>query len=121
MVDFAIAASWVENRQHQTALQTPKKEILDLLNFQIEVEEYLMHQNEEPTTSDYEPEDEPPLKKHRGREPHPSDHLRKKGVLHMQEIPISAKKNRCKLPGCTANSTKIRCSTCKVYLCLVEG
>ena len=119
MIDFAIAARWIEYHRDQIALNKPKKEILDLLNFRIEIEEYLMHANSMLSTSEYEPES--PQKKFRGRVPHPSDHLRKKGGLHLPEIPIPSKKNRCRFPGCTANATKIRCSTCKVYLCLIEG
>ena len=105
------------------ALKTPKKDVLDYLGFRIELENYLLHSsNEQEDTSEYEPSEPPTPKKARynARIPIPSGHLRTKGILHLPEIPTPATKNQCRMPGCKANSARIRCTACNVYLCIQE-
>lgn len=91
MIDFAIAASWTEYRRDQISLKKSNKEMLDLLSFRIEIQEYLLNVEQSISSSDYEAE-EPTAKKFRGRVPHPSDHFRQKGTLHLPMIPTPAKK-----------------------------
>lgn len=101
-----------------------QNDILDYLQFREKIEEHFIH-SEPPTVtsndddSDYDP-DEPALKRSKARVSHPSDKLRTKNVLHLPEFPTPVTKNRCRFPGCSANKVRIRCSTCKVFLCLQE-
>lgn len=121
--DFSISAGWIEYRRDQKALGTPKKDILDLMGFKEEYAEYLIHGGTQEASSEDSDQEYvcslPPPRK-QPRTSHPSDMLRTKHVLHMPEIPTPAKKNRCRFPGCTANGARIRCATCKVFLCLQE-
>lgn len=123
MFDFAISASWIEYRRDQRLLGTPKKDILDLFRFKEEYAYFLAHGHQDLSEEDSDPDYEcslPPARK-KPRVFHPPDVLRKKHILHMPEIPTPAKKNRCRMPGCSANTARIRCSTCKVFLCLQEN
>lgn len=123
LLDFSLAASWIEYRRDQKALHMPKKDILDYLEFRVKVEEHLIH-SEETTDTDSDPDFEPegpPVKHPKATVPHPPDALRKKKVLHMPEFTNPPTKNRCRLPGCNANKARIRCSTCKVFLCLQDS
>lgn len=120
--DFAIAAGWIEYRRHQRSLGTPKKDVLDLMNFKEEYAEFLIHGHkvvEEDSDPDYVCTIPPPRKQ--PRVAHPPDALRTKNILHIPEIPTPAKKNRCRFPGCGSNGARVQCSTCKVYLCLQEN
>lgn len=120
--DFAICAGWVEYRRHQTALGTPKRDILDCLSFRMKYEEFLSYTEPETSTDEDDPNFEhiPSVsKRSRTRVPHPPDALRKKHVLHLPEFSESKQKNRCRLPGCGSNTARICCSTCKVFLCVL--
>lgn len=105
------------------ALNTPRKDILDYLRFRVEVEQHLIHSEERAHTSNSNPDYEfrPPAKHPKATVPHPPDAPRKKKVLHMPEFPHPPTKNRCRFPGCNANKARIRCSTCKVFLCLQDS
>ena len=126
-VDFAICSSWIEYRRDQIALGTPKKDILDCLNFRIKYEEYLAHGNVEVSSSDDEDPDfepiglVPQIKRPRSRVPQPPDSLRRKHALHLPDFPVPVTKNRCRFPGCKANKARVMCSTCKVFLCLQDN
>lgn len=121
MIDFAVAASWIEYRRDQTALKTAKKDVLDYLDFRCSVAQDLIHNElEYSTDSDFEI-DPRPAERHRGSVPQPPDSLRRKGNLHLPEFPSPVTKNRCRFPGCSANKARIRCSTCKVFLCLQDN
>lgn len=121
--DFAISAGWIEYRRDQRALGTLKKDMLDLMGFKEEYAEYLVYGHAEEESEDSDPNYVcaiPPPRK-QPRVAHPPDALRTKNVLHLPEIPIPATKNRCRFPGCGSNGTRIRCATCKVYLCMLEN
>lgn len=121
-IDFAIAASWIEYRRHKAMSSEPKIDLLDYLEFRVKIQEYLFHGSEECETSEYEPSEPPTPKKRKNnaKVPLPCDHLRKKKNLHLPEIPKPASKNRCRMPGCKSNSARIRCTTCKIFLCMQE-
>ncbi|XP_050511228.1 piggyBac transposable element-derived protein 3-like [Diabrotica virgifera virgifera] len=122
LFDFAISASWIEYRRDQRLLGTHKKDIMDLFCFKEEYAYFLAHGHQE-SSEDSDPDYECSLPPHRKqpRVSHPPDLLRKKHTLHLPEIPTPAKKNRCRMPGCSANSSRIRCSTCQVFLCIQEN
>ncbi|KAI5709629.1 hypothetical protein M8J76_004584 [Diaphorina citri] len=119
-IDFALAAGWIEYRRAQFALRKPRRLILDYLEFREHIDEFLRHTTDsDASDSDYDGPS--PAKHHRALQPLPSDALRKsKREMHMPEFPNPAKKNRCRLPGCNANTARIRCSKCQVFLCLQE-
>lgn len=51
--------------------------------------------------------------------PMPSDNLRtSRTSRRLPEWPENGKPSRCQLPGCDLPKCRIRCSTCKLYLCL---
>lgn len=120
-LDFSIAASWIEYRSHQKMADTPKKDILDYLAFRGKLQEYLLHVSYDSDTDTLECETGTTKKhKNNAKTAIPLNHCRTKNVLHLPEIPKPATKNRCRMPGCKSNSARIRCTTCKVFLCLQE-
>lgn len=127
MFDFAIAAGWVEYRRDQQALKTRKRDILDLLHFREEYAHFLAYgthydtSTREESDSDFTDNSSLPPACKKAKVLHPPDVLRTKHVLHLPEFPQRTSKNRCRMPGCSANSARIRCSTCKVYLCIQEN
>lgn len=121
--DFALAAGWIEYKRDQVALGSRKKDIFDLFQFRQQYANFLAYgtaTTDQSNNSDYEPLRSclPPRK--RARVAHPPHQLRTKNVLHMPEFPQPTSKNRCRMPGCSANTARIRCSTCNVFLCLQE-
>lgn len=122
--DFALAAGWIEYRRDQHALGTRKKDIYDLFEFRKQYAHFLVYgkheMSDESSDSDYEPRFSSLAPHKRARVAHPPDALQNKNVLHMPEFSQPATKNRCRMPGCSNNKARIRCSTCKVFLCLQE-
>ncbi|GFU14152.1 si:ch211-255f4.7 [Nephila pilipes] len=121
-IDFAVAASWIEYRRHKAMSSAPKSDYLDNFAFRIKIQKYFFHGSEEGGTSEYEPSKPPTPQKRKlnAKVPLTSNHLRKKQNLHLPEIPLPVSKNRCRMPGFKSNSTRMRCTTCKVFLCLQE-
>ncbi|KAG8315283.1 hypothetical protein J6590_074018 [Homalodisca vitripennis] len=108
MIDFSIAAGWVEYRRDQNELGTRKRDILDLMQFREKYAHYLAYGTKEESDDDdsnFESTLPPPRKK--PRVSHPPDVLRTKNTLHLPEMPTPATKNRCRLPGCSANTARI--------------
>lgn len=123
LFDFSLAAAWIEYRRDQIALGKPRRLILDCLQFREKIEEFLLHNMTVNDNSESDDDnDEPPKKHHRAAVPLPNEYLRKsKTELHLPEFPNPVKKNRCRLPGCSANTARIRCNRCEVFLCLQES
>lgn len=122
MIDFSIAAGWIEYKRDQTELGTRKRDILDLIHFREEYAQYLAYgtlEVSEDEDADFECTLPAPRKK--PRVSHPPDVLRTKHTLHLPEIPSPATKNRCRLPGCSANTARVKCTTCGVFLCIQEN
>jgi Transposase IS4 len=122
MVDFACAAGWIEYRWDQKALGTLRRHILDYLDFKTSIQEELIHSESTEETGDESDDDyDPGFAKNKNRKahvPHPSAAKRSKLSMHMPEIPLPTKNNRCRYPGCKSNKAKTRCTTCQVFLCL---
>ncbi|GFS85212.1 si:ch211-255f4.7 [Nephila pilipes] len=121
--DFAIAASWIEYRQHKRMSSAPISDYFDHLAFRIKIQEYLFHGSEGGDKSKYEPSEPPTSQKRKMSEKflcHQIDHLRKKQNLHLPEIPQPASINQCRMSGCQSNSARMRCTTCKVFLRMQE-
>lgn len=120
LIDFAAAASWIERRRVDVAEGTPRRDRFDFLDLRVDLAYHLMN-NENNQVSDEDLDIyEPPAPKR--KKPMPSCAVRTSRLSgHLPEWPEDGKPSRCRLPGCDSPKCRIRCSTCKVYLCLNEN
>lgn len=122
MIDFALAAAWIEHRRAEAAERTPRREKLDCLGFRVDVAHSLMNAEIQVSNDEDGGEDEGAGKilseKRKAVTPLPHDNLRKKKAEHMPEIPEGGKPSRCRFPGCQSPKCRVMCTTCKVYLCM---
>lgn len=116
MIDFAAAASWIERRRNDAAEGTPKRDRFDFLDLKVDLAHHLLSKKE---VQDNEDVDVPGPQAPKRKMPMPSDALRTSHSSgHLPEWPENGKPSRCRLPGCDSPKCRIRCSTCKVFLCL---
>ncbi|GFT50768.1 hypothetical protein NPIL_691701 [Nephila pilipes] len=73
-------------------------------------------------TSEHEASEPPTPQKRKmnAKVPLPSDHSRKEQNLHLPKIPQPASKTRCRMSACKSNSARMKCTICKVFLCMQE-
>ncbi|XP_047430615.1 piggyBac transposable element-derived protein 3-like isoform X2 [Mugil cephalus] len=121
--DIALANSWLLYRQDHTMRSTPKKCIMQFLEFRMEVaktflaqhnhvQEDIIHFSEQ----GYNTEHLEPEKKRFVKElPHIS--VRRRANAHLPEVVNLKNAARCRAAGCSGK-TRVRCATCKVFLCL---
>lgn len=118
LIDFVAAASWIEIRRVDVAEGTPRRDRFDLLDLKVDLAHHLLSTQEaEGNGEEDDNECEPPPPKR--KTPMPSHALRTStSAGHLPEWPEDGKPSRCRLPGCDSPKCRIRCSTCKVHLCL---
>lgn len=119
MIDFVVAAGWLERRRKDNVEGTARKDRFDYLDFRSDLAYKLLNlqntDDEDAMSVDEEPNNRPVWKK---KTPLPHEALRKKASLHMPEWPADGKPSRCRLPGCKSPKCRIKCTTCNVFLCL---
>lgn len=120
--DLALANSWLLYRKDLTVRGTPKHSIMQFLKFRMEVARTLLaqhHSQEDDTDLSELSEEEDNSKQVKNHPvvavPHVS--VRRRANAHLPEMISLKNAARCRAPGCTGRS-RIRCVTCKVFLCL---
>lgn len=113
---FAVAASWLEYREHAISQNIAKKDVMDYLDFKLSL---VFSNNEKATSeSDTSDEDDGPPSKQRKVQPLPDKRFSRQGNNHMPTFMKHEQKSRsrCRYSGC-GKLTYAKCSSCKVYLC----
>jgi hypothetical protein len=117
-IDLALVNSWILYRQDKLKEKTPAKDILQFLDFRIEIAQiYLAVADDEivESNSGDSDEDEPPAK--RKFQSIPAKAQRTSCARHMPEMDDIKNAMRCRNSECSGK-TKVKCQYCKVYLCL---
>ncbi|CAL9689322.1 unnamed protein product [Knipowitschia caucasica] len=119
--DLALANSWLQYCKDLTACSTPKKSIMQFLEFRTEVAQTFVAQQylKEDNTNFSKLEKDPGLPEPRTNHPvravtHIS--VRRMANAHLPEVISLKNAARCRASGCAAK-TRVRCATCKVFLC----
>ncbi|CAH2087265.1 unnamed protein product [Euphydryas editha] len=121
MIDLALNNAWIHYKKLQEKKGRPKKEILQLRFYKMELAQTLIEVNTAPfelSDLDEDEENNVPGKRKRGRPataPIPSKLRRSQGSSHLPEV--TNKQNRCRMPKCDKKST-VKCTYCDVFLCL---
>lgn len=129
LFDLAIVNSWMEYRDDiRSSASASKPKILDLLEFRLNLGEYLIHSgpgkrprtDEENETGDEEQcGDEEGSKKKRYAVAMPCDDKRFDGFEHWPVSDDLKHPLRCRKEQCDSKS-RMRCQKCNVYLCLTK-
>lgn len=118
--DLALANSWLLYRKDLTVNGTPKKNIMQFLEFRMEVAMTFLAQRDNDNSDFSEQEDDPDVsvqgkKRPVKAVPHVSVHRR--ANAHLPEVVQLKNAARCRAKGCSGK-TRVQCVTCKVFLCL---
>ncbi|KAI7790921.1 putative piggyBac transposable element-derived protein 3-like [Triplophysa rosa] len=121
--DVALANSWLLYRRDHTERGTPRNGIMQFLEFRMEVAKTFLaqHNNSQEDSTDLsEQEDntdhsEPKKKRFVKEVPHIS--VRRRANAHLPQVVNLKNAARCRAKGCSGK-TRVRCATCKVFLCL---
>ena len=119
-IDLAVVNSWFQYRGDEKAKGSARRDILQLIDFRLEIAQtYLAahaeHLADEP--GDDSDEDDASSRRRGCVVPLPPTALRLSQAKHLPEM-TSGHSMRCRNKGCVAK-TKVRCVSCKVFLCLV--
>ncbi|XP_029960172.1 uncharacterized protein LOC115397835 [Salarias fasciatus] len=121
--DVALANSWLLYHQDHTVHGTPRKAVMQFHEFRMEVAKTFLAQfasgqediaelsKQENTSENLEPD----KKRHVKEVPHIS--VRTRANAHLPEMVNLKNSARCRMAGCSGK-TRVRCATCKVFLCL---
>ncbi|XP_034550067.1 piggyBac transposable element-derived protein 3-like isoform X2 [Notolabrus celidotus] len=120
--DLALANSWLLYRKDLAVCGTPKKSIMQFLEFRTEVAQIFLaqHDSQEDDTDLLELADDEDLPIQGGKRPVmavPHVSVRRRANAHLPEMVSLKNAARCRAAGCTGRS-RVRCVTCKVFLCL---
>ncbi|KAM3608708.1 uncharacterized protein V6R79_003454 [Siganus canaliculatus] len=105
--DLALANSWVLYCKDLPLNGTPKKNMMQFLQFRMKVAMTFLAQSDN-DNSDFS---ERPVQ----AAPHIS--VRRKANAHLPEVVPSKNASRCRAKGCSGKS-RVQCVTCKMFLCL---
>ena len=114
--DLALANSWLLYRQDNTRCGTPRKGIMQFLEFRMAVAQAYLTKFD----GDHMQEENVHLwqqgKKHQVT-PVPHVSVRTTSAAHLPEMVKLKNSMRCREKGCSMKS-RVRCATCNVFLCL---
>ncbi|XP_027134549.1 piggyBac transposable element-derived protein 3-like [Larimichthys crocea] len=117
--DLALANSWLLYRKDHAICAGPRTRPIQFLQFRMEVAKSLLAQHhgaDADLSEESEEEDSNQgVKRHVTELPHVS--VRRRANAHLPEMISLKNAMRCRQPGCTGR-TRVRCVTCKVFLCL---
>ncbi|CAF3853099.1 unnamed protein product [Rotaria sp. Silwood1] len=123
LMDLSLVNAWLLYRRHCSQQKIPKKNIMSLLTFRVNVAEALLQSNPSPpptvkrgrpSLQSITSDQTSPKSSRATPNPPPSKNIRMDKFDHW---PIHIEKGRCRNPGCTGQ-TRISCSKCKLRLCL---
>ncbi|KAI2668674.1 PiggyBac transposable element-derived protein 3 [Labeo rohita] len=115
--DLALANSWLLYRKDHAICAGPKTRPIQFLQFRMEVATILLaqHHGADADLSTEEEDSNQGVKRHVTELPHVS--VRRRANAHLPEMIGLKNAMRCRQLGCTGR-TRVRCMTCKVFLCL---
>ncbi|TDH12263.1 hypothetical protein EPR50_G00070150 [Perca flavescens] len=118
--DLALPNSWLLYRKDHAICAGPKTRPIQFLQFRMEVAKILLAQHhgadaDLSTQSEEEEDSNQGVKRHVTELPHVS--VRRRANAHLPEMIGLKNAMRCRQLGCTGR-TRVRCMTCKVFLCL---
>ncbi|KAM8743645.1 piggyBac transposable element-derived protein 3-like isoform 2-T2 [Acanthopagrus schlegelii] len=117
--DLALANGWLLYRKDHAICAGPKTRPIQFLQFRMEVAKILLaqHHGADADISEQSEEEDSNqgVKRHVTELPHVS--VRRRANAHLPEMVGLKNAMRCRQPGCTGR-TRVRCVTCKVFLCL---
>ncbi len=118
--DLALANSWLLYRKDHAICAGPKTRPIQFLQCRMEVATILLAQHhgadaDLSTQSEEEEDSNQGVKRHVTELPHVS--VRRRANAHLPEMIGLKNAMRCRQLGCTGR-TRVRCMTCKVFLCL---
>ncbi|KAK1906732.1 PiggyBac transposable element-derived protein 3 [Dissostichus eleginoides] len=120
--DLALANSWLLYRIDLAIFAAPKKSIMQFLEFRTEMATTLLAQHHgQGSDADLSEQSEEEDNSNQGKKrpvkavPHVS--VRRRANAHLPEMISLKNAARCRVAGCTGR-TRVRCVTCKVFLCL---
>lgn len=119
-MDLALANSWLLYRKDLTVCGTPKKDIMQFLEFRMEVAMTFLAQYANDSSDFSVQEDDPDVLVQGKRRPVkavPHVSFRRKANAHLPEVAKLKNAARCRAKGCSGR-TRVQCVTCKVFLCL---
>ncbi|CAK1588731.1 unnamed protein product [Parnassius mnemosyne] len=127
--DFAAAAGWLVYRNEAKLLECPKKNILDYLEFKVQIANSLLYFTPareqihiiHEVDSDDSTEEAQPWSRKRKCIPQPPVQLMTAMAGHLPLIDEQNDNHRCRMPGCKSKKARVFCSTCNMHLCLVIG
>lgn len=115
--DIAITNAWIQYKSDSKALNRPAKNTQQYLDFKLHLaEELLDSPSFDDSSEDSEEEYQPPTKT---RIPQPEPSVRRLGARHMPEMMDIKHAERCRNKGCNGK-TYIRCTKCKMFLCVTK-
>lgn len=115
--DVAITNAWIQYKSDSKALNRPAKNTQQYLDFKLHLaEELLDSPSFDDSSEDSEEEYQPPTKT---RIPQPEPSVRRLGARHMPEMMDIKHAERCRNKGCNGK-TYIRCTKCKMFLCVTK-
>ncbi|TWW55043.1 hypothetical protein D4764_09G0000920 [Takifugu flavidus] len=120
--DLALANSWLLYRKDLATCGAPRKSIMQFLEFRIDVARtFLAQHHSQEDDADFpelsEGEDDSLERKKRPVMAVPHVSVRRRANAHLPEMVNMKNAARCRAAGCTGR-TRVRCVTCKVFLCL---
>lgn len=119
--DAAVVNSWIQYKQDCQANGLPKKTILDLLAFRLQLAEALVNSPDKlpviiNDNSEEEKDEDIGKKANNWRSPMPAVDKRKDGYNHWPSNDELTTARSCRMQGCKSR-TRVRCEKCNVYLC----
>ena len=124
-IDLAVTNAWVQYRCDEEKKTTPRRDILQLIDFRMNIAEtYLAAVDEDSDDdadsdrNDGDDEDVGAVSRRRYVVPIPALPLRLSGAKHLPEMSSNSSAMRCRNQGCMGK-TKVRCIACNVFLCMV--
>lgn len=115
--DVAITNAWIQYKSDSKALNRPAKNTQQYLDFKLHLAEELLDSSSfDDSSEDSEEEYQPPTKM---RIPQPEPSVRRLGARHMPEMMDIKHAERCRNKGCNGK-TYIRCTKCKMFLCITK-
>ncbi|XP_055082645.1 piggyBac transposable element-derived protein 3 [Periophthalmus magnuspinnatus] len=118
--DLALANSWLLYCKDRTACGKPKKNIMQFLEFRMEVAMSFLAQHDNENSDFSECENDPDILVQGKRRPVlavPHVSVRRKANAHLPEVVNLKNAVRCRAKGCSGK-TRVQCVTCKMFLCL---
>ena len=124
-IDLAVVNSWFQYRGDEKAKGTANRDILQLIDFRLQIaqtylaahEEHLVDESGDDSDEDDENVENVASSRRQCVVPLPPTALRLSQAKHLPDT-TGGHSMRCQNHGCVAK-TKVRCVSCKVYLCMV--